>query len=95
MLGEKQDANIFRYLFSKYQKVRPIDHNRLIKQRIIMKHSTIALTLALASVALGLFSIWFFPYQGVTLAGLVLGTGFIVMASLSAYITHLLAKEGN
>jgi hypothetical protein len=29
-------GNFFRYLFSKYQNVRPLDNNRLIKQRIIM-----------------------------------------------------------
>ena len=60
-----------------------------------MKHSTIALTLALATVALGLFSIWFFPFQGVTMAGLVLGTGFQVCAILLVFITYLLKKEGN
>jgi hypothetical protein len=26
---------------------------------------------------------------------MVIGTGFVVLATLAAYITHLLAKEGN
>lgn len=60
-----------------------------------MKHSTIALVLALASVAIAIFSIWFFPFNGVTLAGLILGTGFIVVAGLFTVIAHLLNKEGN
>ena len=60
-----------------------------------MKQSTVFLIGTLLSVATAIFSIWFFPFNGASLAGMVIGTGFVVLATLAAYITHLLAKEGN
>ena len=52
-----------------------------------------ALVLTLAVIAIGIFSIWFFPLQGQTLYGLVLGTGSFITALLLGFITHLLANE--
>lgn len=60
-----------------------------------MKHSSIALLIALATMALGIFSMWFFPFNGVTLAGLILGTGFQIVTALLVFISYLLNKEGN
>ena len=59
-----------------------------------MKQSTIALLIALATMALGIFSMWFFPLNGVTLAGLVLGTGFQIVTALLVFIAYLLKKDG-
>jgi ABC-type transport system involved in multi-copper enzyme maturation permease subunit len=53
----------------------------------------VSLALTLMCIAIAIFSIWFFPYQGYTMAGLVLGTAGIVCAMLLAFITHLLANE--
>lgn len=60
-----------------------------------MKHSTVFSIVTWISLALAIFSFWFFPFQGVTLAGLIIGTGFIAMAGLSITITNILIKEGN
>lgn len=60
-----------------------------------MKHSSITLLIALATMALGIFSMWFFPFNGVTLAGLILGTGFQIVTALLVFISYLLNKEGN
>jgi len=51
------------------------------------------LTLTIASILTAIFSMWFFPLNGFIMYGLVLGTGFVVVASLFAVITHLLYKE--
>jgi len=60
-----------------------------------MRHSRIALGLTIASMATAIFCFWFFAFNGVTLAGLITGTGFIVVTSLFAVITYLLDREGN
>jgi ABC-type transport system involved in multi-copper enzyme maturation permease subunit len=52
-----------------------------------------SLALTLMCVAIAIFSMWFFPFQGLILAGLVLGTAGIVCAMLLGFITHLLANE--
>jgi hypothetical protein len=44
-------------------------------------------------IAIAIFSMWFFPFQGLTIAGLVIGTAAIVCAMPLAFITHLLANE--
>lgn len=59
-----------------------------------MKESNIALALTILVFAIGIFSIWFFPFQGATLAGLVLGSMSIVVGGLLALVTALLAKDG-
>lgn len=59
-----------------------------------MKHSTVFSIVTWLSLALAIFSMWFFTIQAVTLMGLVLGTGFIVLATLSIVITNILIKEG-
>jgi hypothetical protein len=53
----------------------------------------IALTLTILSMALAIFSMWFFVANGVSLAGLILGTGFIIQGMLFGFITFLLYKE--
>ena len=60
-----------------------------------MKHSSIALMLTALCLSVSIFSMWFFPFNGVTLLGSILGTGFIVVGSLFAFIANLFAKEGN
>lgn len=60
-----------------------------------MKHSNIVLAITIFVFAIAIFSLWFFPLQGATLAGLVLGTLAIVTGMLSALVTGLLVKEGN
>lgn len=60
-----------------------------------MKHSSVFSIITFVSLALAVFSVWFFPFNGVTLAGAILGTGFVLMATLSVVITNILIKEGN
>jgi hypothetical protein len=60
-----------------------------------MKHSTTFTIGTFLSLATALFSFWFFPFQGVTLAGLIIGTGFVALAGMSITITNILIKEGN
>ena len=60
-----------------------------------MKHSTISLLITFLSIAIGVFSMWFFPLNGAPLAGVVIGTGFSIATALLASITMLMAREGN
>ena len=60
-----------------------------------MKHSTVFTIGTFLSLATAVFSVWFFAVNDATLAGLVLGTGFVVMAGISTIITNILIKEGN
>ena len=60
-----------------------------------MKHSTIALLIAVATTIIGIFSMWFFPLNDAPLAGVVLGTGYAVATLMLTLITMLLAREGN
>ena len=53
----------------------------------------IALTLTLASSAIGVFSMWFFATVGQTWYGLTIGTAAFVSTLLLGFITHLLANE--
>jgi hypothetical protein len=59
-----------------------------------MKHSTVFLIGTLLSLATAIFSVWFFAVNQATFAGLVLGTGFMVVAGISTIITNILIKEG-
>lgn len=52
-----------------------------------------ALTLTIFSMLTAIFSMWFFPLNGFTMYGLILGTGFVVVGSMFAVITHLLYRE--
>ena len=60
-----------------------------------MRHSRIALGLTIASMATAIFCLWFVPFNGLILGGLITGTGFIVVTSLFAVITYLLDRDGN
>ena len=60
-----------------------------------MKHSSIALALTFFTVAIGIFSVWFFPMNDAPLAGMVLATLASVVTAGFALITKLLAGEGN
>jgi hypothetical protein len=59
-----------------------------------MKESNIVLALTIFVFGIAIFSMWFFPLQGATLAGLVLGTMAVVTGGLLALVTGLLAKDG-
>ena len=54
----------------------------------------LSLALTVMSLAIAIFSMWFFPFNGLILAGLVLATAGIVTAVPLAFITYLLATEG-
>ena len=60
-----------------------------------MKHSNIALALTFFILAIGIFSMWFFPMNDAPLAGMVLATLASVVTAGFALITKLLAGEGN
>lgn len=60
-----------------------------------MKQSSIVMVGLVVSIALGIFSMWFFPLNGVFLAGMVLGTGFSILTGMLAVIVNILAREGN
>ena len=60
-----------------------------------MKHSNITLALTFFTLAIGVFSMWFFPLNDAPLAGVVLGTMASVVTGMFALITKLLAGEGN
>jgi hypothetical protein len=59
-----------------------------------MKESNIALALTIIVFGIAIFSMWFFPFNGATLAGMVISTLAVVTGSLLAIITSLLAKDG-
>lgn len=59
-----------------------------------MKESNIVLALTIFVFGIAIFSMWFFPLQGYTLAGLVLATLSVVTGGLLALVTGLLAKDG-
>lgn len=60
-----------------------------------MKHSTITLLIVVATTAIAIFSMWFFPLNDAPLAGVVIGTGYAVVTLMLTLITKLLAGEGN
>jgi hypothetical protein len=60
-----------------------------------MRHSMITAPSAFASLAIAVFSIWFFPLQGLILAGLVIGTGFMILTAFLMLITNILIGEDN
>ena len=59
-----------------------------------MKESNIVLALTIFVFGIAIFSMWFFPLQGYTFAGLVLATLSVVTGGLLALVTGLLAKDG-
>ena len=59
-----------------------------------MKESNIVLALTIFVFGIAIFSMWFFPLQGYTFAGLVLATLAVVTGGLLALVTSLLAKDG-
>jgi hypothetical protein len=60
-----------------------------------MKHSLVFGIITLFVFAIGIFSTWFFAFEGAPLAGMVLSTLATVTGILSAVVTAINYKEGN